>query len=260
MRLNRYLLVRSAVVIAIAGASCRPYNTGDHSDQTRTGRLKDLPRANGVFLDNYLESIKNNDLFKPNDLDDFAQLATVKYPCAACPGDSAAFLVIPVKDAQNIGWAPALVGNTNDRAEVIAAMIQLDAMPVAELDIEAGDAIFVWMGYVAPNARGIGIYSFNRRKKTKKWIEGEKIFWVCKDPGIPRNKPSVKVNPKHDCSHTPMQTADGDPLPPPINQTRTMALGGLWLSCGGGCCKPSPTRSVSSAVTLPASKLQPMVR
>jgi len=94
--------------------------------------LPNFPDAQGDDLANYVAQI---DLFKPDNAEDYARLTTVKYNCAACPGRQATFLIVPVRNSRQIKWERELVGNSQSRAEVVAAFINIEKVEVAELQL-----------------------------------------------------------------------------------------------------------------------------
>jgi hypothetical protein len=224
------------------------------ADKTGTQKqapLGDMPTADYATLVTYSVNVRDNDLQWPKTRDDFAQLATVDFPCAACLGGYAHFLVVPTKNAKNLDWKHVLKESTAHEAEIVAAFVNLDSADFAEGHLTAGDVMYLWVGHIAgTDGRGIGLFSLDAANRKKWMVSGTKEFFLCTDPKHPRPKSSVKSNPGHPCPSTP-ETASGGPLNFAAFSLRYPS--NLWISCSSGCCQSSPQRVVSTSLPSPTT-------
>jgi len=179
-----------------------------------------------------------------------------KFDCATCPDGKILLLIIPETGANNRNWQADVVAN--NPGDVVAQVINIDTVAFPELSLDTGEVAYAWVGQIGanPNDRGFGVYKLNAdgTRAATRWVTPKTQMKFCPhdDP-----QPAPRIKTKHEgtgpCNYfTALPAAGKNRLgwlgvspaygaAAPSVSTAFVGIGGLWITCSGGCCQISMT-------------------
>ena len=170
----------------------------------------------------------------------------------------ATLLFLPRNRAQNVNWQADL--QSQSPGDVVAQVMNISATTFTEgnFSLAQNEVAYAWVGEVKVNGattRGFGIYKIDSRGfATGEWsvVATDKIKF-CRNERS-RSKPAIKNQhdgPPTDCSRivgldvsrrtrlASLVVSDAYAASTPSATAAFLGLGGLWISCSGGCCQIS---------------------
>jgi hypothetical protein len=171
-----------------------------------------------------------------------------QYPCTVtpnqCPTAGVRLMIIPEASAEQRDWESAM--QPNRAGHVVAMVINVDGPTFTDLGLKSGERAYAWVGQIGTTAndRGFAIHKLGPKGVTAyTWFKTKDVSW-CDNPEI-RSKPAVKTDHPaggKPCVRIGTQSASMASLPSHTTMGRaSMLLGGLWISCSGGCCEVKGT-------------------
>lgn len=168
-------------------------------------------------------------------------------------------MFLPRDKGQGINWQGAL--RPGAAGDVVAQVVNVGNVTFTEgsFSLAPNDVAYLWVGeirYEGAPTRGSGVYKLSNTG----FVAGEwsvaplsKMKW-CRNDG-PRRRPAIKNShpgPPTDCEPIALGPSSKTnrvaslgisaafAAPAPSTAMTVAAIGGLWISCAGGCCQISP--------------------
>ena len=172
-----------------------------------------------------------------------------QYTCAVnpsqCPVAGVRLMIIPEASAEQRDWESAM--QPNRAGHVVAMVINVDGMTFQDLGLKSGERAYAWVGQIGPlpTDRGFAIYKLGPKGlTTNSWFMTKDVSH-CDNADL-RSKPAVKT--AHPMGGSPCVKIGGSAAAMASFKSTgiatvgaNMALGGLWISCSGGCCEVKGT-------------------
>jgi len=167
-----------------------------------------------------------------------------QYTCVVtptqCPAAGVRLMIIPEASAEQRDWESAMQANRS--GHVVAMVINVDGMTFPDLNLKSGERAYAWVGQIGSTStdRGFAIYKLGPKGvTTNSWFVTKNVSH-CDNSDI-RSKPAVKTSHPGGGTCVPIagssaSTASFTALTTSTTHT-SMAAGGLWISCSGGCCQ-----------------------
>lgn len=172
-----------------------------------------------------------------------------QYACGVSPSSCRAgnvrLMLIPEAAAHQRDWESAMQPGRS--GHVVAIVVNVDGMTFPDLNLNAGERAYAWVGQIGPNAadRGFAIYKLDANGvATNTWFKTTDVSY-CENSDI-RSRPAVKT--AHPAGGKPCaRIKTGASIATLASHDMSAGLSGvmagksLWISCSGGCCQVTGT-------------------